>query len=158
RMLADYKAVVATYRHVALITPRAPEVPDSLLALGELYTEMGNRFGRNYYQFAVDSYQFLVREYPTSRYCQDALLRTAKIQRDQLNDSAQAMKSYADFVKRFPRSPRKREAQEAMAELALLRNSEAPTTAAQNDAPRVTESRKTEAPESRRADGAEQQA
>src|SRR6516225_5545870 len=26
RMLADYKAVVATYRHVALITPRAPEV------------------------------------------------------------------------------------------------------------------------------------
>src|SRR5215510_1750468 len=31
RMLADYKAVVNTYRHVALITPRAAEVPDSLM-------------------------------------------------------------------------------------------------------------------------------
>jgi N-acetylmuramoyl-L-alanine amidase len=124
RLLVDYKQVVATYRHVALITPRAPEVPDSLVALGELYTEMGDRFGRGYYQFAVDSYQFLSREYPGSRYCQDAVLRTAKLQRDQLNEPALAMKTYADFVKRFPRSARKREAQEAMAELALLQNNE----------------------------------
>jgi N-acetylmuramoyl-L-alanine amidase len=123
RMLADYKLVVATYRHVALITARAPEVPDALVALGELYTEMGDRFGRNYYQFAVDSYQFLAREYPRSRYTQDAVLRTAKLQRDQLNEPALAMKTYADFLKRFPRSSRKREAQESMAELALLQNS-----------------------------------
>jgi len=123
RMLADYKQVVATYRHVALITARAPEVPDALVALGELYTEMGDRFGRNYYQFAVDSYQFLAREYPRSRYTQDAVLRTAKLQRDQLNEPALAMNTYADFLKRFPRSSRKREAQESMAELALLQNS-----------------------------------
>jgi len=127
RMLADYKVVVATYRHVALITARAPEVPDALVALGELYTEMGDRFGRNYYQFAVDSYQFLAREYPRSRYTQDAVLRTAKLQRDQLNEPALAMKTYADFLKRFPRSSRKREAQESMAELALLQNSGAST-------------------------------
>src|ERR1700676_3575820 len=101
RMLADYKVVVATYRHVALITARAPEVPDALVALGELYTEMGDRFGRNYYQFAVDSYQFLAREYPRSRYTQDAVLRTAKLQRDQLNEPALAMKTMADFLKRF---------------------------------------------------------
>ena len=138
RVLADYKQVVATYRHVALITPRAPEVPDSLVALGELYTEMGDRFGRNYFQFAVDSYQFLVREYPGSRYCQDALLRTARLQRDRLNDAAQSMKSYAEFVKRFPRSPRKREAQEAMAELALLQTSEAPAPATAKNEPAGT--------------------
>jgi len=30
----------------------------------------------------VDSYQFLVREYPASKYCQDAILRIAKLQRD----------------------------------------------------------------------------
>jgi len=46
RTLADYKQVVTGYRRVALITPRAPEVPDSLLAVAELYTEMGDRFGR----------------------------------------------------------------------------------------------------------------
>src|SRR5258707_2024486 len=127
RTLADYKQVVTGYRRVALISPRAAEVPDSLLAIAELYTEMGNRFGRSYYQSAADSYQFLVREYPTSKYCQDAILRVAKLQRDQLGDSALAKKTYDDFLKRYPRSPRKREAQEALAELALLQNGDAPS-------------------------------
>src|SRR5438445_1045533 len=127
RTLADYKQAVMSYRRVALITPRAPEVPDSLLAVAELYTEMGDRFGRSYYQSAVDSYEFLVREYPTSKYCQDGILRTAKLQREQLGDSMLAKKTYEDFLKRYPRSPRKREAQEALAELALLRNGDAPS-------------------------------
>ncbi len=127
RTLADYKQVVMSYRRVAMITPRATEVPDSLLAVAELYTEMGDRFGRRYYQLAVDSYQFLVHEYPKSLYCQDAVLRIAKLQRDQLGDSALASKTYEDFLKRYPRSPRKREVQEALAELALLQNSDAPS-------------------------------
>src|SRR6266852_3442497 len=127
RTLADYKQVVTGYRRVALISPRASEVPDSLLAIAELYTEMGDRFGRSYYQSAADSYQFLVHEYPTSKYCQDAMLRVAKLQREQLGDSAQSKKTYEDFLKRYPRSPRKREAQEALAELALLQNGDAPS-------------------------------
>jgi N-acetylmuramoyl-L-alanine amidase len=120
RTLADYKQVVASYRRVALITPRAPEVPDSLLAVAELYTEMGDRFGRSYYQSAVDSYQFLVREYPANKHCQDAILRIAKLQRDQLAGVSQAQRTYEEFLKRYPRSPRKREAEEALAELALV--------------------------------------
>src|SRR3989475_10264414 len=132
RTLADYKQVVTSYRRVALITPRAPEVPDALLAVAELYTEMGDRFGRNYYQSAVDSYQFLLRQYPKNKYCQDAMLRIAKLQRDQLADTALAKKTDEDFLKRYPRSARKREAQEALAELALLQNSE--ETVAKNNA------------------------
>src|SRR5260370_18757921 len=112
-----------------MITPRAPEVPDSLLAGAELYTEMGDRFGRSYYQSAADAYQFLVHEYPKSRYCQEAILRVAKLQRDKLGDAALAKKTYEDFLKRYPRSPRKREAQEALAELALLQDSDAPSAA-----------------------------
>src|SRR6266566_1464055 len=127
RTLADYKLVVTAYRRVASVTPRAAEVPDSLRAIAELYTELGDRFGRNYYQSAADSYQFLVHEYPTSKYCQDAILRVAKLQRDQLGDATLATKTYEDFLKRYPRSPRKREAQEALAELALLQNSDAPS-------------------------------
>jgi N-acetylmuramoyl-L-alanine amidase len=124
RTLAEYKLVVASYHRVSLITPRAPEVPDSLLAMAELYVEMGDRFGRNYYQSAVDSYQSLVRQYPTNKNCQDALLRIGKLQRDQLGEAALAERTYEDFLKRYPRSPRKREAQEALAELALLQHSE----------------------------------
>jgi N-acetylmuramoyl-L-alanine amidase len=134
RTLAEYKTVVASYRRVYLITPRATEVVDSLLSVAELYTEMGDRFGRSYYQSAVDSYQFLVHEYPGSKYSQDALLRIGKLQRDQLGDSAQAKKTYEDFLKKYPHSPRKRAAQEELAELALLQHGDAPE-AASNVAP-----------------------
>jgi N-acetylmuramoyl-L-alanine amidase len=129
RSLAEYKQVVASYRRVYLITPRAAEVVDSLLSVAELYSEMGDRFGRSYYQSAVDSYLFLVHEYPGSKYSQDALLRIGKLQRDQLGDNASATKTFEDFLKKYPHSPRKREAQEELAELALLQHVEAPEPA-----------------------------
>ncbi|MGB2676482.1 MAG: N-acetylmuramoyl-L-alanine amidase [Candidatus Acidiferrum sp.] len=135
RTLAEYKQVAASYRRVYLITPHATEVPDALFAVGELNTEMGDRFGRSYYQAAVDSYGFLIREYPTSKYVQDAMLRAAQLQKAQLGDSAAATKSFQDFQKKFPRSTHKREVQEALAELALMRNAEAGDLTAVNRAP-----------------------
>jgi len=128
RTLAEYKSVVASYKKVYLISPHAADVQDSLLAVAELQTEMGDRFGRNYYQQAVESYQFLLREYPKSKFSQDIYLRTAKLQQDKLGDTAAAMKTYQEFLKRFPRSAQKREVQEALAELSLLQNSNAPET------------------------------
>src|SRR6266852_5469556 len=147
RKLSEYKQVVASYRRVYLITPHAAEVPDALLAVAELYTEMGDRFGRSYYQLAADSYQFLLHEYPTSHYGQDAMLRMARLQKDQLGDAAEAAKTFEEFLKKYPRSTRKREAQEALAELALLRNSEdasasalaSTATPAANDAEKTAE-------------------
>jgi N-acetylmuramoyl-L-alanine amidase len=137
RALSEFKQVVASYRRVYLITPHAKEVPDALLAVSELYSEMGDRFGRSYYQLAADSYQFLLHEYPTSHYGQDAMLRMARLQKDQLGDAASASKTFEEFLKKYPRSTRKREAQEALAEMALLRNSEeapAPASAAASGA------------------------
>ena len=139
RTLAEYKQVVASYRRVYLITPRAPEVVDSLLSVAELYSEMGDRFGRSYYQSAVDAYQFLVHEYPSNRYTQDAMLRIGKLERDQLGDSALATKTYEDFLKKYPRSPRKREAQEELAELALLKQSDSPEAAGNVSTPAAPE-------------------
>jgi N-acetylmuramoyl-L-alanine amidase len=124
RSLADYRKVLAGYQRVYLITPHAAEVPESLLAVAELNTEMGDRFGRSYYQAAAESYAFLIREYPKSKYIQDAMLRLAKLQKDQLEDFAAAIKTYQDFQKKYPRSTHKREVQEALAELALRRDAE----------------------------------
>jgi N-acetylmuramoyl-L-alanine amidase len=124
RTLSEYKQVVSSYRRVYLITPHAAEVPDALLAVAELYSEMGDKFGRSYYQLAADSYKFLLHEYPTSHYGQDAMLRLARLQKDQLGDAAEASKTLEEFLKKYPRSSRKREAQESLAELALLRNGE----------------------------------
>src|SRR5229473_1168854 len=147
RKLSEYKQVVSSYRRVYLITPHAAEVPDALLAVAELYSEMGDKFGRSYYQLAADSYQFLLHEYPTSHYGQDGMLRVARLQKDQLGDSAAASKTFEEFLKKYPRSARKREAQEALAELALLRNSEdasasalaSTATPAANDAEKTAE-------------------
>ena len=140
RTLNDYKQVVTSYRRVYLITPHASEVPDALVAVAELYTEMGDRFGRAYYQSAVDTYQFLMREYPQSRYLQDAYLRSAKLQKDQLGDTTGATKTYDAFLKKFLHSKQRREALEARAELALLQEGQKqtppPQTAQERD-PRV---------------------
>ena len=129
RTLAEYKRVVKSFRRVYIITPDAVQVPEALLAVAELNTEMGDQFGRQYYQAAVDSYEFLIREYPTSRYVEDARLRVAKLQ-NQLGDPAAATKSFQEFQRKYPRSPHKREVQEALAELALLRNAETGNLAA----------------------------
>ena len=135
RSLAEYKQVVSTYHRVYLITPHAPEVPESLAAVGELYVEMGERFGRSYYQSAVDSYRFLIHEYPTSKFGQDAMLKVAELEKDQLGDPRAASKLYDEFLKKYPRSPRRREAQEARAELALVLNAQAPSAAKNAPAP-----------------------
>ena len=122
RSLADYKQVVASYRRVALITPRAPEVSESLMTLGELYTEMGDRFGRAYSQSAVDSYRFLLHDYPGSKHAQEAMFRIGQLQKDQLGDTAAATRTFDEFLRKYPRSAHRREAQEARAELAVLQN------------------------------------
>ena len=143
RSLAEYKQVVSTYHRVYLITPHAPEVPESLAAVGELYVEMGERFGRSYYQSAVDSYRFLIHEYPTSKFGQDAMLKVAELEKDQLGDPRAASKLYDEFLKKYPRSPRRREAQEARAELALVLNAEAPAMAKNAPAIRQMQRRRT---------------
>ena len=51
-------------------------------------------------------------------------MRVARLQRDQLGDAAQAAKTYEEFVKKYPHSAQRRQAEEALAELALLHNSE----------------------------------
>ena len=124
RSLAEYKQVVSTYHRVYLITPHAAEVPESLVAVAELYVEMGERFGRNYYQSAVEMYQFLIHEYPTSKLGADALLKVAEIEKDPLGDPRAASRIYDEFLKKYPRSPRRREVLEARAELALVLNAE----------------------------------
>jgi len=120
RTLAEYKSAVVSYKKVYAISPHAADVQDSLVAVGELYSEMGDRFGRTYYQSAVESYQFLLKEYPKSKFAQDVLLRVAKLQQEQLGDTSSAMKTYQEFLKRFPHSNHRKEAQQAMNELALL--------------------------------------
>ncbi len=132
RTLSEYKKVLAGYQRVYTIAPHAAEVPDALFAAGELNTEMGDRFGRSYYQTAADTYAYLIHDYPSSNHVQDAMLRLANLQKDQLGDLAAATKTYQEFSRKFPHSTHKREVQEGLAELTLRRGAETGEVAAKS--------------------------
>ena len=102
RKLKDYASLVDTYKRVYLITPHAAEVPASLNQVAELYRSMGDLFNEKYYQSAIDSYQFLLREYPTTHYREEAMLAIARIEQDDLHDAALAQKSYEQFLALHP--------------------------------------------------------
>jgi len=124
RTLAEYKKVVAGYQRVYMITPRAVEVPLALFSVAELDTEMGDHFGRSYYQTAADTYAYLIREYPSNKHVQEAMLRLASLQKDQLGDLNAAANTYHEFARKYPQSSHKREVQEALAELTLRKSTE----------------------------------
>ncbi|MBZ5660516.1 MAG: N-acetylmuramoyl-L-alanine amidase [Acidobacteriia bacterium] len=122
RSLKDYTALVREYRRVYLITPRATPVPQALNQVAELYRTMGDLFDEKYYQSSIDSYQFLLKEYPTTKFREEALLAIAHIEQDDLHDAALAQKSYEQFLALHPKSPH---AAEVVALLGALKASSA---------------------------------
>ncbi len=63
----DFLNTIQIFRRVYTTAPASSKADDSLLAEGELYAEMAKRFGgQSYAKKAVDTYEFLIREYPTS--------------------------------------------------------------------------------------------
>src|SRR5580698_216866 len=81
RSLKNYKQTIAAYRQVYLITPVADDAAPALVAESELYQEMGRLYDPKYFQSAVDACNFLLKQYPGSRYRGEALLAIAQIQK-----------------------------------------------------------------------------
>ena len=104
RTLKDYTALVVDYQRVSLITSHAADVPASLNHVAELFRTMGDLFDVKYYQRSIDAYKFLIREYPQSKFREDAQLAVAHIEQDDLHDSAAAQKVCAEFLSAHPRS------------------------------------------------------
>jgi N-acetylmuramoyl-L-alanine amidase len=117
RSLSDYRQTVAAYHKVYLISTQAEEVTPSLVAEGELYEEMGRLFNAKYFQSAIEAYNFLLKQYPDSRYRGEAMLAIAQIQKDDLHKPADAEASYKDYLKKFPRSEKAAEARQALREI-----------------------------------------
>ncbi len=118
RTEAEFRAVINSYYRVYVLSPQSADATAALLARGELYQEMARQYDDKYFQSAIDAYQFLLHEYPNTRYRDDALFTIAQIQYEDLGDIDLAQKSFEDFVKRFPRSEKTEEAREALAEIA----------------------------------------
>ena len=118
RALVDYKQTIAAYHKVYLISVKADEVTPSLVAEAELYEEMGRLFDSKYFQAAIDTYNFLQKQYPGSRYHGAALLSVARIEKDDLDKPDDAVAAYKDYLKQFPRSQNASEARAGLKEIA----------------------------------------
>jgi N-acetylmuramoyl-L-alanine amidase len=128
RSLAAYQQTVAAYHRVYLLSVRANEVTPALVAEAELYEEMGRLYDPKYFHSAIDSWNFLVKQYPGSSYRGQALLSIARIQKDDLDAPDDAEATYLDYLKRFPRSQKAKEVREALKGLqhAKVKEADAP--------------------------------
>ena len=117
RSLSAYQQTVAAYHKVYLISVRADEVTPALVAEAELYEEMGRLYDPKYFQSAIDSCNFLVKQYPGSPYRGEALLSVARIQKDDLDAASDAEGTYQEYLKRFPHSQKAKQVREALKNL-----------------------------------------
>ena len=124
RKLEDYQRLLEAYKKVPVISPQAPEVTPSLMTAAELYQDMGRQFDPKYFQSSIDEYTFLLKQYPGSRHCAEALFTVGKIQQEDLNQLDDAEATYHQFLQRFPHSQKAEEAQQALKEIAEARAKE----------------------------------
>ena len=118
RTVKEYERVIAAYRHVVSAAPGTGEAPSSLVAIAELYQQVGRQFDEKYFQKAIDTYQFLLHEYPTSRYRADALFTVGQIEQEDLEQPDLAEKTFQEFLKQHPHSPKAEEARDVLKDIA----------------------------------------
>ena len=116
RSQKDYEKVIRAFRRVYLTAPLYGNNTVCLMAIGELYQEVGRRWGQDKdFREAIKAYEFLHREYPHSRYRFEALLTIARIYRDGLQQPEEALGHYRKYLDQYPRSQLAKEAQEEAA-------------------------------------------
>jgi N-acetylmuramoyl-L-alanine amidase len=121
RTKREYDSVVAAYRRVVRGAPASSEAQTALVAIAELYQEMGRAFDDSYFQKAIETYQLLLKEYPSSRYRSDAMFTIGQIQREELDQPDEAEKSFDEFLSKFPHSQKAQAAQDALKSIAADR-------------------------------------
>jgi N-acetylmuramoyl-L-alanine amidase len=129
RTTNEYLRAIHAYRRVYLITPQSGAVTPALMAIGGLYEEMGRRWGARYDQSAVDAYQYLLHQYPKSRYAAQALLAVGRLEGEKLGHPELARRTYQEFLRRFPNSSDAGEAREGLEAIAKARAAPPPAMA-----------------------------
>jgi len=104
---------VMRFRRVVARYPQSGYCDNALLAIGDLYREMGKRFDSGYADDAVQAYRVLVEQYPSSSLGEKALFNVVEIARTggDRKEIAQAAREYLDA---FPDSPRAAEVKAAV--------------------------------------------
>jgi N-acetylmuramoyl-L-alanine amidase len=117
RSLREYETLVSAYRRVYLITPNAVQVPPAIKNVADLYRRMGEQFEAKYFDSAIETDQYLIREYPESSLREGAFLAIAEIRRNNLSQADVALKNYQDFLDQYPHSSYAPQVRKTIAEI-----------------------------------------
>ncbi len=99
---ALYLRCVRTYKQVYYRDPHYGGCDDALFESGEVYEEMGKKFGATvYYRDAARLFRFLLKDYPTSKRCPDALLRLGDLLSGPLEDPDGGAEAYTELRKKY---------------------------------------------------------
>lgn len=118
RTLSDYKKVINKYRSVYYQYPGSAKADDALMAVAELYQLMANdQKDPSYFEQAIKAYKFLLKEYPGSPYRVEALYTTGEIYLNDLGDRTNAQEIFKEFISKYPRSSKARNAKARLDDL-----------------------------------------
>ena len=105
RTRLQYERVLDAYRAIYHGDPGSPKADASIAAVADLLAEEGRVFqDEKALRGAIGQYEFLRRQYPSSRYRFSALLTEGEIYQRDLGDLQQAQAAYENFLRLYPQS------------------------------------------------------
>jgi N-acetylmuramoyl-L-alanine amidase len=131
RSRAEYQKVVNAYRRIYFEAPTAGRASYAVVAEAEVMVEMGRQFNdEKILRNAIHKYEFLRKEYPGAEQRVDALFTIGEIYKDDLNDPDNARDTFAEFLRRYPKSHQADDARKALSgiEQAALKTKDAPVS------------------------------
>ena len=118
RRKEDYKKVIGAYYEVARLDPAYSKTPVALAAVADLYCEMGREFSSDsYFLESIKTYRFLIDQYPYNHISRDALFTIGEVYRKDLEDPAEARKTFEDFIVKYPNSDKAGEARDILKQI-----------------------------------------
>ncbi len=103
---AEWERVIFQYRRLVARYPQSPYCDNALLAIGDLYRGLAARLGQaRYKNDALDAYETLTEEYPSSSLGEQALYNAVQITREQ-GDRRRLTEAAKEYLGAFPDSPR----------------------------------------------------
>jgi N-acetylmuramoyl-L-alanine amidase len=107
RKVSNYDRVIRAYRQVYAIAPASSYADEALLAIAELHNQLAGDLKKpEYFQKAIEDYQFLLKEYPYSKYNRDALFTVGLIYQNDLGANEKALKVFEQYLEKFKQGPK----------------------------------------------------
>ena len=136
RTQAEYAQVIREYRNVYYYDFAYVKAPVAAENMGDLYVEMGRLFhDPANFKSAVQSYQYVVSQYPGTRMARESALAVGNVYLKGLNDPEQATEAYQALLEKYPASSQSSEARKKLKEIADMQAAREKEESAKASAP-----------------------